>query len=521
MDAAYIAAAPRPVLVRPEGVPGPLAIHEPVFDAMLDGVVAVDAEGIIVAFNPAAQELFGYPDDAALGSFLFDLLLPVRSRERHRSGFRRLVESGWSPLLDGRIEEMALRADGTEFPIELIITRVSDSPHYAAFIRDLSPRLERERELEELARENALILDSAGDGILRLDNAGFITFANPAAGEILGCQAHELIGLPVHETLHPARDEEAHGPAECPSHAALRGAPHHTTCEVFLRRDGSSFPVDYTTAPIRTDSGIVGAVCIFADITEQRRREDDLRDRAKWTERIHRALREGSFVLHGQPIVSLGPERAPVMHELLLRMRDKDGLRPPSDFLPHAERFGLTAEIDRWVVAQATELAASRRVSVNLSARGVADSSLVEFIEAEIERHGTEPSNLVFEITETAALEDFDLALRLVRRLTDMGCGFAMDDFGTGYGSFTELRRLPLDYLKIDRAFIKNVATDPGDRLVVSSIVAVARNFGMETIAEGVEERRTLEALGRLGVDHVQGYLLGRPRPLERLLRAV
>jgi EAL domain-containing protein (putative c-di-GMP-specific phosphodiesterase class I) len=187
----------------------------------------------------------------------------------------------------------------------------------------------------------------------------------------------------------------------------------------------------------------------------------------------------------------------------------------PGDFLPPAERFGLAPAIDRWVVERAARLARDRRIEVNLSGQSIGDQSLPDFIESELERSGGDPSNLIFEITETAAAHDLVQARALADRLTALGCGFALDDFGTGYGSFTYLKHLPVSYLKIDMDFVRNIAEDQSDRQVVKAIVDVARNFGIKTIAEGVESQVTLELLRGFGVDLVQGYHLGRPAPVE------
>ena len=142
-------------------------------------------------------------------------------------------------------------------------------------------------------------------------------------------------------------------------------------------------------------------------------------------------------------------------------------------------------------------------------------SSFTSWVQRTIEEAGAPPQNLLFEITETAALKDFDLARQLVSGLTEMGCQFALDDFGTGFGSFTELKHLPVTHLKIDMSFVRDLSRNDNDQRIVASIVNLAKNFGMRTIAEGVEEEVSLELLSDLGVDYGQGYLLGRPAPLD------
>jgi len=151
---------------------------------------------------------------------------------------------------------------------------------------------------------------------------------------------------------------------------------------------------------------------------------------------------------------------------------------------------------------------------VNLSAQSIGDPGLPGFVEARLTEAGADPSNLVLEITETAAAKDLDQAGRLAERLCELGCGFALDDFGTGYGSFTYLKHVPVSYIKIDTEFVRTLRAGSPDRQVVSAIVDVARNFGIQTIAEGVESEDSVALLRTLSVDYAQGYHFGRPAPL-------
>jgi PAS domain S-box-containing protein len=266
--------------------------------------------------------------------------------------------------------------------------------------------------------------------------------------------------------------------------------------------------------PLRDEDGVYGVCGIAIDMTERQEREDALRSKVEWSFRIRNAIENDRLVLHSQPIVELATGRV-VQEELLVRMLgDDDEVIMPGEFLPPAERFGLAPAIDRWVVARAAEIARERRVEVNLSAQSIGDPGLPAFVEARLAEAGAPASNLVFEITETAAAEDFDQARRLARRLAELGCGFALDDFGTGYGSFTYLKHLPVRYIKIDTEFVRTLRADSPDRQVVSAIVDVARNFGIETIAEGVEAAETADLLRALGVHYAQGYHFGRPAPL-------
>lgn len=238
---------------------------------------------------------------------------------------------------------------------------------------------------------------------------------------------------------------------------------------------------------------------------------------SSWPARIRRALDEGQLVLHAQPIVDLASGRT-VQHELLIRLDDPtEGLILPGRFLPAAETHDLAPLIDRWVLDQATTLLrAGHGVQVNLSARSFVDTALPTAIERLLATSDAAPGQLVLELTETALLEDGPAAARLAERLRRMGCGLALDDFGTGYCALTNLKRLQPDALKIDLEFVRDATSDAASRRIIEAVVALASTFGIYTIAEGVEDRATLELLGELGVDQAQGYYLGRPAPLHR-----
>ncbi|MGA2013259.1 MAG: EAL domain-containing protein [Solirubrobacteraceae bacterium] len=233
-----------------------------------------------------------------------------------------------------------------------------------------------------------------------------------------------------------------------------------------------------------------------------------------WVQRIRDALAEDRFVLYAQPIID--NRSGAVSHrELLIRMLDQDGQPiPPGDFLPAAERFGLINLIDRWVTAAAIRLAfEGDRVAVNLSAHSIGDTNLLSAVDDAV-HSGLDPSNLMFEITETAAASNLADARAFAAQLTATGCELAIDDFGTGFASLTYLKHLPARYVKIDIEFIRELTRNETDRHLVAAIVAIARSLGKQTVAEGVEDQATLDAVRALGVDYAQGFFTGRPAPL-------
>jgi EAL domain-containing protein (putative c-di-GMP-specific phosphodiesterase class I)/PAS domain-containing protein len=275
-------------------------------------------------------------------------------------------------------------------------------------------------------------------------------------------------------------------------------------------------------ATVYEGAGPRRAVVTHDDITERKEAERltaiDL-DKLHWVSRIEDALSNDRFVLHAQPIVDLATGDV-VQRELLIRMRhpegsDAPGLVPPGHFLPIAEEFGLITSIDRWVIDRAAELAATGLpVELNISGRSISDPRLVDHVKAAIERTGADPQMLVFEITETVLVDDDQTARSFVARVHGLGCRVALDDFGTGYGGFTYLKRLPIDFLKIDIEFVRDLLYNPASRTVVEAIVKLARGFGLKTVAEGVESAETMDALRELDVDYVQGYHTGRPTAL-------
>jgi len=244
--------------------------------------------------------------------------------------------------------------------------------------------------------------------------------------------------------------------------------------------------------------------------------------RMRWVERIRDALEDDRFVLHAQPILDLRTDEV-TQHELLVRMVDDDGsLIPPGAFLQVAERFDLVQEIDRWVARKALDLIARHglRLTVNLSGRTLGDHRLLADLERELARTGAEADRLTFEVTETAAVANIEQAREFAERLREIGCRFALDDFGAGFGSFYYLKHLPFDYLKIDGEFVSGCLANRTDQLVIRAVVDIAQGLGKETIAEFAADAELVDFLRSQGVDHAQGFHIGRPQPLDRGLLA-
>ena len=247
--------------------------------------------------------------------------------------------------------------------------------------------------------------------------------------------------------------------------------------------------------------------------------------RVTWAERVRRAVEDGSFELYSQPIVDFTSDTI-AQWELLLRLPGDEGeLILPTQFLYTAERSGLILEIDRWVVGEALKLIAQQRdwgrkvrLAVNISGRSVGAPELLELVERGLLSTGIDPASLVLEVTETAAIANMDRARGFAGELQSLGCHFALDDFGAGFGSFYYLKHIPFDYVKIDGEFIRNLPASTTDQLILDSIVQMSNGLGKHTVAEFVGDQETVEVLKAHGVDYGQGYHLGRPIPVSEAL---
>lgn len=249
------------------------------------------------------------------------------------------------------------------------------------------------------------------------------------------------------------------------------------------------------------------------------------RSHLAWVTTLREAMEHGKFELYFQPIAPLGEVDARQHVEILLRLRGEDGrLIPPGMFLPAAERYQLMPALDRWVVHATLERLAPRLrggnlvCGINLAGQSLGEPGLLREILAALDRHAIPPAAVCFEITETSAISHLGQARDLVHGLRQAGCLLALDDFGSGLSSFSYLKQLPVDFLKIDGSFVRDIASNAFDRAIVGSMVQVARAIGVRTVAEFVEDDAVLAHIRGLGVDYGQGYGIARPAPLERLI---
>ncbi len=244
-----------------------------------------------------------------------------------------------------------------------------------------------------------------------------------------------------------------------------------------------------------------------------------------WASEIPQILAQNNLVLMAQTVKPLQPGDESVHYEILVRIKDKDGgLIPPGAFIPAAERYNLMSAIDHWVIDNVIDHIASTRAighnarnmmfAINLSGQSLTRKTLLTFIGDKIRSSHIPAGMLCFEVTETAAIRNLSAAINFIHELKMLGCRFALDDFGSGLSSFTYLKNLPVDYLKIDGTFVSDILQDPIDEAMVSSINQIGHVMGIKTIAEFAESREIIEHLRKMGVDYAQGYGIDHPRPL-------
>jgi PAS domain S-box-containing protein len=475
------------------------------------GFALVDRELRVVRMNSVLAAINGAPVEEQIGRPVAELVPEIWSQME--SVYRRVLDTG-EPVVNLEVVRVRASAEDRRHWLASYYPVVVDGEiiGVGVVVTDVTERAEA-----ELFRST--MMDTMVEGLYALDDEGRVAFMNSAAERILGWTEDELRGKPMHEIVHfQHADGSPHPARDCPLLRVRKlGKPTRRSHEAFTRKDGTICPVSYSAAPLRNGWKANGLVVVFRDTSDEQAEDDRTRrelDTLAWVGRIRDAIDEDRLTLYTQPIVPLAGGSP--SQELLLRMIGTNGeIIAPGSFLPVAEKYGMIAEIDRWVISQAARIAGSgQNVETNLSADSISDLSLLTFIEDALRDTGVDPANLVFEVTETALMKDIEAGKAFITGLTDIGCRVALDDFGTGFASFTYLKTFNLAYLKIDVDFVRNLAADTSNQHLVKAIARLAKDFGYETIAEGVEDAETLTMLIEYGVDFAQGFHLGRPSPI-------
>lgn len=522
--------AARPVgrVARPVGDPEPDRLVAGVFDALDAETAVLAADGTILAVNDAWKH-FGQ-DNGARATYIGLSYLAVCARADDPDADA--VHAGIRAVADGRVasfrHDYPCHSPRIERWRRLVVTRFPGTDPPLLVVRHDSvteERLVADARVERAHRRLQTVGDRLGDGLCTLDPQGRITYINPQGERLVQAAGDRVVGGSFVNRLAGTRADGCYRePNEVLIGADFGGFALTTNTEdLLIRPDGSRLAIEYLVTPLPAESSSEpeGWVVVFRDISERKRREEVVHERsehAEWMARINDGLENDRFVLYAQPIVDLTTRRV-VQHELLIRLRAPHGeLIAPGRFLPTAEAYGLAPTIDRWVIGRAFEIAAAgHAIELNLSAKSLTDPSLPLLIEQQLRLTNVDPAQIVFEITETALIENDAAACNFARRIRALGCRLALDDFGTGYSGFTYLKNLPIDLLKIDMEFVRDATRNPISQHVITAVVSLAEAFGIGTVAEGVEDPETLELLASLGVDQAQGYHLGRPGPSEAM----
>jgi diguanylate cyclase (GGDEF)-like protein/PAS domain S-box-containing protein len=541
-----------------------------------DGVITTDAKGVIDYVNPVAEALSGWRLEDSQGRAIEEIFRAFHEETCEPLENPLAVAIRRTRSIKSVRPMLLIRRDGNEIYVESTASPIRDGNgavsggvlvfHDVSEARELNRRLsyhashdvltglvnrrEFENRMERAlksakARETSYALccldldqfkivndtcgHSAGDALL--GQVGALLKSKVRWRDTLARLGGDEFGI----LLESCSLDEAMRTAE-----ALREAVRNFkfTWEERTFRLGASIGV----VPISADNADVASVLSAADSACQAAKEagrnrvhsfeeNDLdlmrrRREMQWAARINNALEEGRFELFRQTILPLQKADSGAHYELLLRMRDEAGkIVSPDNFMTAAERYGITPNIDRWVienafrwlVSEADEREKLTMCSINLSGQSLGDDKFLPYVIDQFHRSGLDASKICFEITETAAIASFSQANRFIQALKELGCKFALDDFGTGLSSFGYLKHFPVDYLKIDGSFVKEILHDPIDREMVRSINEIGHLTGKQTIAEFAENQEIINMLQSLGVDYAQGYGVSQP---QRVLKA-
>jgi diguanylate cyclase (GGDEF)-like protein/PAS domain S-box-containing protein len=548
--------------------------------SLAEAIIATDERGRINFMNPAAERLTGSDAAAASGKLLEEIVSLVDEGDRRllSDPVHQALTSG-APVNLGRRALLLSRSNGSERSIELSASPIrSDGKevvgsvlllHDVTELRGLARQMsyqathdaltglvnrrEFERRLEE-----AIASGHRGDGqhvlcYLDLDRFKLVNdTSGHLAGDSMLREVAKLLRDAVRDSDTVARlggDEFGMLLVGCPLDKARQIADD--VCRSvgdyrFVWKDRIfNIGVSVGLVEISRESGTLEELLAAADTACYVAKKQgsgrvavySARDEAlarhtgeiQWLQRLQGALKENRFQLYQQIIVPThGTNGGPAM-EVLVRMQDESGRElAPAEFMRAAERYRLMGLVDRWVVQ--TTLAAlgrgaivvqpDRSVAINISGQTLGDAQFLEFVVECLDSTGVSPAQVCFEITESAVVANLEHARRFVGVLHGMGCQFSLDDFGSGVGSFSNLKNLSLDYLKIDGSFIRNLSRDTVNQAMVTAMIKLARTLNFKVIAEQVEDSAAVEAARRMGVDYLQGFAIGRPQPLQLAVAA-
>ena len=548
--------------------------------SIADGVVTTDPDGWVEYLNPIAEQLSGWTTATARGLPMQAILRMVDETNRKLAPNpiemvlreERTVEAASTLLL--------VRNDGTEVPIMQsaapIRSRSGEITGVVLVLHDVSRERQYVAKLSyqashdsltglinrgEFERRLGLALKSAAQlgrhhAVMYLDLDQF-KVVNDTCGHAAGDQLMRQVSAVLQRRLREGDTLARLGGDEfgvllenCAPDNALRIADglRQTVTECHFAWETRSFNIGVSIGLVNVEDGLftlnevmsaADTACYMAKEKGRNRvqvyhaEDSELSTRQgemEWIGRLQKALEEDRFVLYSQDIAGLDPAHKLADHcEILIRMLDEKGdLVPPMAFIPAAERYNLMPSIDRWVVRNAFAIIARQQAetggapalyAINLSGASIGDERFLEYVREQFSHFAVSPQSICFEITETAAIAKLDKATDFINQFKSLGCLFSLDDFGAGMSSFAYLKHLPVDFLKIDGGFVKDMADDPIDRAMVEAINSIGHVMGKQTIAEFVDGERVIRLLREMGVDYAQGYGVAKPRPFGPRLR--
>ncbi len=542
--------------------------------SIVDGVITTTTEGYVKSINPMAEQLTGWIEAEAVGKPLIQVMHALKE-DTHKRIYDPTENIEHKSVLDEPISATLIqRNSNIETPVEYIVAPMRDHEDEIAgiviIIHDESVQRSLNRQLTFQATHDALtglinryeferrlknIISTqtadASVNTLCYINLDRFKLVNDSCGHTAGDELLKQVTLLLQNTLNGAGTLARIGGDEFGlllENTAITESEHISERLLETIRN-FHFTWNNNTFTIAASIGITAiahntssceeilsnadSACYLAKESGRNRtlvftEEDDKlltqQREMHWVSRINHALEEDRFQLYFQEIMPLqGHKQNFILHgEILLRMIDKEGdIVSPNNFLPAAERYNMITLIDEWVVEKSIQWLATRKekvlISVNLSGMSLSNHDFLNFVVSKIKQHKINPELLCFEITETAAINNLSTAIHFMNVLKKLGCSFALDDFGSGLSSFSYLNSLPVDYLKIDGAFVMDIDKDPMHYAMVKSINEVGQVMGIKTIAEFAASESIINSLREVGVDNAQGYAIARPIPLSSL----
>ena len=537
-----------------------------------DGMVIVNNHGEIDIVNQQLQMITGYMSAELIGQTV-EILIPERFTH-HKQQRDAFIKEPLMRYMGEGAELFVQRKDGTEFPAEISLSplETKDGLSISVTIRDISARKKAEDLLTFQANHDALtglvnrreferrterllstVEQEKGCHALCYLDLDQFKLVNDTCGHTAGDELLRQISTLLlntvrqHDTLaRLGGDEFGVLIKHCHFEDAHRVATsilnvindYQFTWKEQTFKVGASVglvQITETTTSLTTLLRDADAACYMAKDKGRNRihiyRDEDAETTQRhgemqWVAHINQALIENRFCIYAQAIVPLD-DSTEIHYEMLIRMIDTQGkIIPPGTFLPAAERYNLIEKIDRWMVEQVFSLLAVHPacfkqvnfVSINLSGQSLTREDFLEFIISQLEKTGLDATKICFEITETAAISNLSIATTFISKLKKRGCRFALDDFGSGLSSFGYLKNLPVDYLKIDGMFVKDIIDDPIEYAMVKSINEIGHIMGIQTIAEFVENDEIKDRLREIGVDYAQGYGIHKPQSCSELI---